>query len=108
MIAVPRTWSKVAKRAHVGWCRCHSTPGSWRCTWRGCACPLPLLGKRIRFARRDDADGSVLPKVVPRPRRQDGKPIPEPDQVVDVDDQPRQPAEEAREPERAGLGDGGV
>ena len=53
----------------------------------------------------DDADRPVEVDVVPRPAHQHLQPVLEPDQVVEVDDEPHDPADEAGERERSDLSD---
>src|SRR3984893_15028997 len=59
--------------------------------------------------REDDADRAVVAKVVPGPRRQGADAIAEADQVIDMDEQPGQPADETGEFQSAGkMGDAGI
>ena len=66
---------------------------------------LRRIGER-RVGAHDDAHRAVEAEVVPGPAHQHAEPVLEADQVVEVDDEPHDPAEEAGEAERADLPDG--
>src|SRR5207247_2783118 len=69
---------------------------------------LELLDQRVPVAPGDQPDGPVPQEVVPAPGCEDHQPVAETDQVIDVDEQPRQPPDEPAHADAVNVRDGRV